>query len=159
MPTPVTPASFTRKKAKILAKLSVPEHEYSDKSPKGSVDEGIRDLIDEINSYEGLVTTSSCAGRISVFLEGERVREQPDDAADDDGTNARTAAGGKGGGSFLFTSHEALDPRSIPGSLTEAFKLKLVPAEELGAGGFSSKDRMIRFSFEPMILHVMAASL
>lgn len=36
------------------------------------MDAGIRDLIDEINAVDGLVTTSSCAGRISVFLEGQR---------------------------------------------------------------------------------------
>ena len=161
---PKIPASFTRKKDRILAELAVPENEYLDKSPKGSVDEGIRDLIDEINAHEGLVTTSSCAGRISVFLEGEKEHEQPDDvaaaaAAAGSSLGVRTASGGKGGGSFLFTSHEALDPRSFPGSLTETFKLKLVPVEELGSAHFSPRDRMVRFSFEPMILHVMAASL
>lgn len=41
-------------------------------SPKGTVDAGIRELIDVINGVEGLVTTSSCAGRVSVFLEGSR---------------------------------------------------------------------------------------
>ena len=159
MPAHKIPASFTRKKERILAELSVPENEYSDKSPKGSVDEGIRDLINEINAYEGLVTTSSCAGRISVFLEGEKERAHLGDGADENGAIVRTASGGKGGGSFLFTSHEPLNPGSIPVSLTEMFKLKLVPAEELGSAHFSSKGRMIRFSFEPMILHVMAASL
>lgn len=161
MPTPAIPASFTRKKEKILDGLSVPGDEYLDKSPKGSVDEGIRDLIDEINAYDGLVTTSSCAGRISVFLEGERLRgkQEEHDALGGNGTSERTALGGKGGGSFLFTSHEPLNPSSIPNSLTETFKLKLVPPEELGSARFSSQDRMIRFSFEPMILHVMAASL
>lgn len=43
-----------------------------DLSPKGTVDVGIRELIGEINACEGLVTTSSCAGRVSVFLEGRR---------------------------------------------------------------------------------------
>ena len=59
---------FAAKKAKILSQLSVPDAEYSDASPKGSVDDGIRDLIDEINALDGLVTTSSCAGRVSVFV-------------------------------------------------------------------------------------------
>lgn len=47
---------------------------YADLSPKGTVDAGIRELIGEINAREGLVTTSSCAGRVSVFLEGKKKR-------------------------------------------------------------------------------------
>ncbi|POS85386.1 hypothetical protein EPUL_003490 [Erysiphe pulchra] len=66
------PVSFQRKKAQILASLSVPEEEYNDLSPKGSVDKGIRQLIQDINQIAGCVTTSSCAGRISVFLEGRK---------------------------------------------------------------------------------------
>ena len=159
MPAAKIPASFTRKKDRILAELSVPENEYLDKSPKGSVDEGIRELIDEINAHEGLVTTSSCAGRISVFLEGEREHDQPDHVAVGSGQGPRTALGGKGGGSFLFTSHEALDLGSVSTSWTEAFKLKRVPIEKLRSMHFSPDARMVRFSFEPMILHVMAASL
>jgi tRNA wybutosine-synthesizing protein 3 len=70
-PTPL-PNSFTKRKALILAQLSIPPDQYDDLSPKGSIDEGIRELIDGINAKEGWVTTSSCAGRVSVFAEGER---------------------------------------------------------------------------------------
>ncbi|RKF60376.1 putative duf207 domain-containing protein [Erysiphe neolycopersici] len=66
------PISFQRKKAHILASLSVPEEEYNDLSPKGTVDKGIRQLIHDINQIPGCVTTSSCAGRISIFLEGRK---------------------------------------------------------------------------------------
>lgn len=69
---PPAPASFARRKETILAQLALPDDEYTDLSPKGTVDAGIRDLIDEINALDGLVTTSSCAGRVSVFLEGRR---------------------------------------------------------------------------------------
>lgn len=69
---PPAPASFVRRKETILAQLALPDDEYTDLSPKGTVDAGIRDLIDEINALDGLVTTSSCAGRVSVFLEGRR---------------------------------------------------------------------------------------
>lgn len=54
----------------------MPDEEYTDLSPKGTVDAGIRDLIDELNRVEGFVTTSSCAGRVSVFLEGRRSKER-----------------------------------------------------------------------------------
>ncbi|KAK4209865.1 tRNA wybutosine-synthesizing protein, partial [Rhypophila decipiens] len=126
---------FALKKAKILSQLAVPETEYSDLSPKGSVDAGIRDLIDEINSLEGVVTTSSCAGRVSVYLEGHKqlqkkassggdqkavVRSQVDDDDDADEIAAErrnpfssSAAGGKGGGEWLFVSHDPL-PSSPP---------------------------------------------
>lgn len=63
---------FIARKSKILSDLAVPDGEYTDLSPKGSVDEGIRDLIKEINALDGLVTTSSCAGRVSVFVEGHK---------------------------------------------------------------------------------------
>lgn len=38
-----------------------------DSSPKGSIDVPIRDLVAILNDIEGLVTTSSCSGRISIF--------------------------------------------------------------------------------------------
>lgn len=69
------PKTFTQRKRRILSALAVPDEDYTDLSPKGTVDAGIRELIDELNGVEGFVTTSSCAGRVSVFLEGRRVRE------------------------------------------------------------------------------------
>src|SRR5947207_15965023 len=74
------PASFARKKAAILANLSLPTDEYQDRSPKGSVDYEIRDLIDEINAYEGLVTTSNCGSRVAIVLEGNKARGHGGDA-------------------------------------------------------------------------------
>lgn len=94
------PTVFVEKKKKILAQLSTPDVEYTDASPKGSVDEGIRDLIDEINNEQGFVTTSSCAGRVSVFLEGRRVAET------DESDEQVAGVGGKGGGgTWLYVSH------------------------------------------------------
>ena len=61
---------FSAKKRQVLEQLSKDHQEYTDASPKGSVDEGIRDLVQAINNTSGYVTTSSCAGRVAVFLEG-----------------------------------------------------------------------------------------
>ena len=171
MRTPPIPLSFKRKKAKILAELSVPAEDYTDKSPKGSVDEAIRELINEVNGYEGLVTTSSCAGRISVFLEGKGSPGQTTHGEDavkrssqnDDGGSRqerRVVPGGKGGGEFLFTSHEPVQLDST--SLMDMFRLKPVALSELNKTLEWRVDRdarMVRVSFEPMILHIMAASL
>ncbi|ETI23198.1 hypothetical protein G647_04995 [Cladophialophora carrionii CBS 160.54] len=66
------PPSFHAKKSQVLRSLNQPTESYTDNSPKGTVDAQIRDLIDEINAYEGFVTTSSCAGRVAVFVEGPR---------------------------------------------------------------------------------------
>ena len=43
------PQAFLSKKKRILENLAVPSESYDDLSPKGSIDVGIRDLIDEIN--------------------------------------------------------------------------------------------------------------
>ena len=73
LPPPALPLSFTNRKTLILSALSVPAEQYDDLSPKGSIDEGIRGLIEGMNASEGWVTTSSCAGRVSVFVEGKRM--------------------------------------------------------------------------------------
>jgi tRNA wybutosine-synthesizing protein 3 len=122
------PPSFLSKKTKILSQLSVPASQYDDLSPKGSIDEGIRELIDEINGLAGVVTTSSCAGRVAVFVEGRRsspsedkivvggdesVVEQDGDG-DGEGEGERegervkvAGVGGKGGGGrWVFVSHD-----------------------------------------------------
>jgi tRNA wybutosine-synthesizing protein 3 len=74
MSLPDPHASFEASKQRILAQLAVPAEEYDDLSPKGSVDAPIRALIDRLNSAPGFVTTSSCSGRVSVFVEGNKKR-------------------------------------------------------------------------------------
>ncbi|KAF7559609.1 hypothetical protein G7046_g4530 [Stylonectria norvegica] len=150
---PAPPSAFLEKKKKILDQLSVPDADYADASPKGTVDAGIRDLIDEINDVAGFVTTSSCAGRVSVFLEGRRVAEtesQDEQVA---------GVGGKGaGGTWLYVSHDRVpddgdDHKDWAGLLGLA---------ESDAVQISVKDvkgrRLIHFKFEAMILHVLTAS-
>ncbi|KAK0656496.1 methyltransferase TYW3-domain-containing protein [Cercophora newfieldiana] len=136
--------TFTRRKTTILDQLSVPDSEYTDASPKGSVDAGIRTLIDEINGHDGLVTTSSCAGRVSVYLEGKKKisgsGEALDDAASREVAVQGSVVGGKGGGEWLFVSH---DP---------------VGRVESESGMAEGEARLIHFKFEPMILHVLTAS-
>ncbi|RDA84837.1 hypothetical protein CP532_2081 [Ophiocordyceps camponoti-leonardi (nom. inval.)] len=141
LPTPV--ASFHEKKARILQQLAIPDEEYIDASPKGSVDEAIRPLIDDINRVEGFVTTSSCAGRVSVFLEGHKVKDE---------SRAQTAGvGGKGaGGTWLFVTHE---PVARGRSWIDA----LAFSEESSAVR-GPADRLIHFKFEPMILHILTTS-
>ena len=154
-------SNFTAKKDAILASLAVPEPSYTDLSPKGSVDEAIRPLIERINALEGVVTTSSCAGRVSVFLEGSRhanPKENKDDAENAHGGLKEQAAvpGGKGmGGRWLFVSHSPLHFPTGGDSL--ANRLGLCHQHELydyqNAIEFS-QVRLARFQFEPMVREI-----
>ncbi|KAJ4153955.1 hypothetical protein LMH87_010420 [Akanthomyces muscarius] len=131
---PLPGPGFEARKSKILEQLAVPDAEYSDASPKGTVDVGIRPLLAKVNATTGFVTTSSCAGRVSVFVEGRKTataQQQAESGADDDDAGAednvdgplgmvqpastQTVAGlgGKGGGgTWLYVSH---DPHPLVG--------------------------------------------
>ncbi|GKZ30094.1 hypothetical protein AbraIFM66950_007788 [Aspergillus brasiliensis] len=163
------PEVFESRKRKILADLSIPDAEYTDLSPKGSVDEGIRILINDINALPGLVTTSSCAGRISVFLEGRKKKQQQQQAVSDEQQQQQrqfVPSGGKGAGKWLYVSHEPLqeygkerEKEQERQPLHELFGM--IPGD--GRPPRLNKDgqapRLVRFSFEPMILHIMTATL
>ncbi|KAF2263429.1 hypothetical protein CC78DRAFT_544989 [Lojkania enalia] len=154
----VSPSRFNEKKEKILKLLDTPAGEYHDLSPKGSVDEPIRSLISDINSIEGLVTTSSCSGRISVFLEGKKRHVQTLDAQHGD-EGSRTSPGGKGGGSWLFISHSRVE---VPKSGPQTDLLSKFGIQRSSGTGDSSptvESSYIHLKFEPMILHILTASL
>ena len=162
LPSALTP--FTHKKAKILQQLALPDAAYSDASPKGSVDVGVRDLVDEINGVDGFVTTSSCAGRVSVFLEGWRntaaaaaaaasaPAAPPPPPADDDARHVVAGVGGKGaGGMWLFVSHDPL-PQQVAGGWAQHFHLETPPAGEQGVlDPGNAERRLIHFKFEPLV--------
>lgn len=117
--------SFDRQKADILASLGVVDY-----SPKGSVDKEIVPLINLVNENPDLVTTSSCAGRVSIFIEGHKSR-----------------IGGKGdGGSWLFFTHDPKELRGWAQGLSEYKHPEPVSPEET--------RRYVLYKFEPFILHV-----
>lgn len=147
---PLIPPRFSQKKDAILSVLAIQGESYTDLSPKGSVDAGIRDLIDQINGLDGIVTTSSCAGRISIFLEGSKTNT----GRQDDGENETAVPGGKGmGGRWLFVSHETVDipvredPQDLP--VSRLFALMHVPLDPYAVPG--SESRFVKFQFEPMV--------
>ncbi len=76
---------FDRQKATYLKKLS---SDAKDRSKKGDVDVQILPLLDAINGHPDYYTTSSCAGRIDLFVE--------------------PASGKKHEGEWLFVSHDAV---------------------------------------------------
>jgi tRNA wybutosine-synthesizing protein 3 len=165
------PQSFLTKKKIILDQLSVPVSEYDDLSPKGSIDVGIRDLIDEINQFEGCVTTSSCSGRVSVFLEGKKQDDwdKLDTQVEEDNESGRgrsrqyegqdvrnekvrettAGVGGKGGGGkWLFVTHNAIDVKQYE---SDGCLSKLLGMEGRHDGLSQGGRRFIHFKFEPMV--------
>ncbi|KAI5810006.1 methyltransferase TYW3-domain-containing protein [Peziza echinospora] len=133
---------FERRKQVILEGLA---DSGPDASPKGSVDAEIIAMVNLLNQQEGVVTTSSCAGRISVFIEGNTV------------DSPLAGFGGKGSeGRWFYVSHQPVPVGTIPWS-----ELGQAPA----AGDADSQHvigedtRFIHFKFEPMILHVMTSTL
>lgn len=128
--------TFAAKKSKLLQQLEVPESEYHDASPKGSVDENIRDLVSEINCLDDMVTTSSCGGRVAVYLDGP----------------PKTSSGGKGGGRWLFTSHHPVDLSAVTNSQSLHDVLGLEPAKDLDSTTASEPtSRFVHFKFEPLV--------
>ena len=158
------PLSFAVKKNDILASLSIPESTYTDLSPKGSVDEAIKPLLERINALEGVVTTSSCAGRVSIFLEGKKQGKRHEDIGQNKNNEGlgneftqATVPGGKGmGGRWLFVSHEPVDlSKKGEGkeAITELLGLGSSGAqnEALAVTGEVEEMRLVRFQFEPMV--------
>lgn len=122
-------AYFRTAKANILSKLQA----AIDFSPKGSIDEPVKDLVDFINSLPDLVTTSSCSGRIAVYT------WTPSVTVDDE------AASNKGAGTWQYVNHGEKGPLTV-----EALNECLASAWP----GSSSYLKV-----EPLILHVQAASI
>lgn len=160
----ILPPSFLSKKSKILESLSVPIAEYDDLSPKGSIDIGIRELIDEINGLEGCVTTSSCAGRISVFLEGRKNTVSDGNGYLGNGEDGEggergkvAGVGGKGGGGrWLFVSHDPVDVAACGGmgGWVERLGMERVEGGEDEVRrllGSVVERRLVHFKFEPMV--------
>lgn len=163
IPCNTIPQSFISKKQSILKQLAVPDDQYDDLSPKGSVDAEITDFVHELNTYDGLVTTSSCSGRISVFLEGRKTSVIEQEQQFDSVTTPQYPAskGGKGGGGrWLYVSHTPLSlarpvgteagKEQQPQALHEFFQLQR-SSGDMAARINPSRDRLVHLKFEPMV--------
>jgi len=120
---------FRTKKQNILTKLDHGKDGVPDASPKGNVDEGVRELIDTINTSDGCVTTSSCAGRVAVFV------------------------GGKGpGGNWLYTSHEPIDPSCLTDQSSAYELVGLCREATFSSPPRDNADvRTVHLKFEPLV--------
>jgi tRNA wybutosine-synthesizing protein 3 len=142
--------AFEQKKQKILSSLNVPSNSYTDLSPKGSVDARIRDLIDEINAVSGLVTTSSCAGRVSIFLEGKKRTTAKASQVADGEKSKEFGPTGKGGGRWLFVSHDPVDVSEVINGEGTGL-LSRLGLERSSGEVIPNGASLVHFKFEPMV--------
>lgn len=130
---------FDQKKSSLLSEIGITDFNNPDASPKGTIDEKCFPIMQIINSDKDMVTTSSCSGRVSVFLEGIKDKEQ-------------LQIGAKGNeGRWIFVTHDSTD---LPNWYQDvSFKYD---DESLAT---DAHTRYILFKFEPLILHVKCRNL
>lgn len=139
--------AFNQKKQSILYEINSVQ---PDLSPKGSIDSLCLPIINLINSHNDMVTTSSCSGRISVFVEGTKQHDSVN------------KTGGKGqGGKWLYVSHdqdqvvdwvEKLKNGSGPENQKIVFNQ--INEDAISVQNFDSTIRYVLYKYEPFILHV-----
>jgi tRNA wybutosine-synthesizing protein 3 len=104
-----------------------------DKSPKGSVDEPIIDLVKIINEHDDYCTTSSCSGRISLFH-----------------TNGLQVTS-KGSGNWLLALHRKLTNETELEQALVSGLASLPPTMSLNS--------ITLFKHEPFVLHVLCRTV
>ncbi|KAL8103966.1 hypothetical protein AgCh_028255 [Apium graveolens] len=122
---------FDQRKASTLSVINTPPQNYSDKSPKGSLDVPILPLLNLLNSLSCYYTTSSCSGRISILS-----------------TPISTSSPNKKakGGKWVLISHDPVDPTSV-------IHILFNPTSVLDEGC------ELVFRFEPLIVAVECRSV
>ena len=128
--------AFAQRKASTLAELAL---DAGDLSRAGHVDARARDEVALVNTHPPFFTTSSCAGRVSLFAD----------------PTAETRAAGMKGGEWVYVSHDPADAAAV----VSAVRRKL--GEETDAASSSTPDPecSLVLRFEPFILAVEAESV
>mmetsp|Transcript_7427 Transcript_7427/g.9210 ORF Transcript_7427/g.9210 Transcript_7427/m.9210 type:complete len:276 (+) Transcript_7427:708-1535(+) len=135
---------FDQKKQSILAEIGTTDEATPDASPKGTIDEFCIPIINLINSNKDMVTTSSCSGRVSVFLEGVKNIDQDD-----------VKIGAKGNqGRWIFVTHDPKDLSDWFSSVDFKYITDISSYKST-----SVTTRYILYKFEPLILHVKCRDL
>ena len=129
--------AFAQRKASTLAELAL---DAGDLSRAGHVDARARPVVALVNTHPAFYTTSSCAGRVSLFAE----------------PTTETRAAGMKGGEWVYVSHDPADAAAI----VSAVRRKLGEAEDESASpGEFDPETSLTLRFEPFILSVEAESV
>lgn len=138
-----------------------------DKSPKGSVDEGIRSLVDLLNAHPCFSTLSSCSGRITLFDPAGvggggnvNVGEEEDAIA----TSQVSSKSGKGHGTWLLSIHDQITTTQLHNALEQHHEKKMQLEQEQQQQQHQQQQQQERspcllFQHEPLLLHVAASNL
>ena len=147
---------FTAQKTKLLQRLTAPNASNTNHSSKEGVDVGIRSLVDEINKIDTLATTSSCAGRVVVYLEGSGSSSSPSHLDDDMGISGLAIATDGDRDQSLFVSH---DPLPLSGKRPVAPMLGLSDHTNLGVPSTIEGVRWVRCKFEPLVRRIFVSCI
>jgi tRNA wybutosine-synthesizing protein 3 len=147
---------FATQKTKFLQQLTAPDASDTNRSPEGSVDVGIRRLVDEINKIDTLATTSSCSGRVVVYLEGRSSSLPRSNLDDDMGISGLAITADGGSNKSLFVSH---DPLPLSGKSPVAPMLGLSDHTNLGVPSSIEGVRWVRCKFESLVGDIFASCL
>eukprot|EP00986_Skeletonema_menzelii_P004980 scaffold1748_cov148-Skeletonema_menzelii.AAC.13 len=159
----------------LYGDTKISEYINNDKSPKGSVDEKIRPLVNLINLHPEFVTLSSCSGRVAMFdpagsccddhqLESSTTRGETMRIEESDNTRTQqpkeakgTDISGKGRGKWIFVTHDILPDlgEQIIASLKQAGTQRLLQTTTID----TNENSTITFKHEPPLLHIAASSL
>ena len=139
---------FDQKKEHLLKEIVFNSESNPDASPKGTIDALCLPLIFLINSHKNMVTTSSCSGRVSVFVEGSK--ELGIEQKNAEGEKIMKIGAKGDGGRWLFVSHEKGDIQGWWTHKDIALKFEAPPKN----GDYSVETRYVLFKYEPLILHV-----
>lgn len=124
-----------------------------DKSPKGSVDGPIQELVDYINfgvKDAAYATLSSCSGRIAVFQHND---SNANNNVMDDNSNTNINNSGKGdSGHGLLISHYEINPDQLVNLFFE-------DNDNNDTDDTDTEYSNCTLKFEPVLLHVAAANL
>ena len=121
-----------------------------DKSPKGSIDEPLLPLLDLLNADQDYVSTSCCSGRIAVYLPAiDSSEHDPEEVEADPDEKAVKVVNGKGGGRWLFVSHEAIQVPTIESVTAFLLGQDASIVDELSGEG--SQLRCVYLKFEPVV--------
>eukprot|EP00977_Amphora_coffeiformis_P001332 scaffold278_cov195-Amphora_coffeaeformis.AAC.17 len=150
-----------------------------DKSPKGSVDEPIRSLVNLINAHPAFATLSSCSGRIAIYdankhrqmhddddhVEEEYHHQQPQPQKQQEQQQQQQQHAqqhhGKGStGGWLLAAHEAIDVEQVWKLILQQQKQSQAQAQGVSETTTTATTTTFpngTLNFEPMLLHVAAA--
>lgn len=106
--------------------------EKLDKSPKGSIDAPILELVGAVNGHADFVTTSTCSGRVSLY----EARDQ-------------------GGGRWRVVAHRTVSLAEIADAVTPGWAACATPyGGTAGAGVPEWANSLVSLKVEPPIMHV-----